>query len=51
MHFAFRNFFLSGFILAFIFPWEEPVMVNIGRQDLVRAGRDQDSEQNGGNFG
>ena len=26
-------------------------MVNIGRQDLVRAGRDQDSEQNGGNFG
>ena len=26
-------------------------MVNIGRQDLVRAGHDQDSEQNGGNFG
>ena len=26
-------------------------MVNIGGQDLVRAGRDQDSEQNRSNFG
>ena len=26
-------------------------MVNNGRQNLVRAGREQDSEQNGGIFG